>query len=687
MKRTLNKLIKGEKGQALILVLVLMVLGGIVLAPLLAYMSTGLKIGKEVYEERMYGQYAADAGVEDALYKIRTDDPALPDEWEVDPWDKDSYDTSYGPPEYPSFQLNGNDVQVTIQPYWFLEGLETPPTGMTPHADMVVVGDTIGSVGGNGLYQISINYDRSKGELKIDRIGVWLPAGFSYVTGTSNLEQAPPGAKYYCVPGVVPYRGGEAIIWDFSSPPPLNFEQLPGDGDKRIVTFQFTPDRSPISAFSWTVARRVDVYLSWDVDIKLFQITSQATDAVSSKSITVEAYVTKNEMRELGSATSGDYCAVGGTLLEATGSGGDEIYRDQLYMQSSATITDADIPSSATVQAAYLYWSGWIDYHYTHWNDKKLRWEWGEILELEYPSKPTPDKLIDLVENEAKVNTVSLLFGTGAPVTITADEWQINENEDQAGTWSYSCFYDATGLVKQLISDDKVDSNGSGTYTVKHAVVASRPSYPTYYFELHDTGQYTGYPLGTPAHQLPTAGYYQGRYEWAYAGWSLIIIYSSAETKGHQLYLYDDFVYSGMGSSGNPINVDFNGDGNPGGTIGGFLAPEDIIDELYAAHLTCFVGEGDEIYDGDYIKLEGTSLSNAASPAENVWNSTSPGLAVDGIDIDTFTVGYPTIEPGDTSAQVDLLTEVDSWNLVYIILSFRSKITTSGAVSYIYVGG
>ncbi len=677
-KRTLNKLTANEKGQALMLVLILMLLGGLIIAPLLAYMSTGLKTGKEVFEERMYGQYAADAGVEDALYKIRTDDPALPDEWEG-MWDASDYQGD--PYEYSTPQLNGNNVNVTIQPQWALEGLEDPPQGMTPHVELMVIGDTIGTIDGNGLYQISINYEGSVGEpLKIERIGAWLPAGFLYEEGSSNLEDD-TGAKYYSVPAVEDYRGGKAIMWDYSSPYP-KFEDLPGTDDKRIVTFQFTPDQSPVSAFSWVVARRQDIYLSWDVDIKLYKITSQATDTDTSKAITVEAYTSKNEMRELGSATSGDYCAVGGTLLEATGSGDDEKYRDWLYMQSNDTIiTDVDIPATATVQAAYLYWSGWIDYHYWYWNDPRQRWEWREISELEYPNNPTHSKLIDLVENEAKVNRV--LFGSGDPLTeVTADEWQVKENEDQAGTWSYSCFYDATDLVRQFINDNKVDSNGSGTYTVSHAVVEQRLGYPTYSFELEPTSDTTGYPLGTPAHKRPDRNYYEGRYEWAYAGWSLIIIYSSAETKGHQLYLYDDFVYAAENS-----NVDFNGDGNPGGTIGGFLAPEEIIDELYAAHLTCFVGEGDEVYSGDYIKLNGTSLSNGASPASNVWNSKSPGLAVDGIDIDTFTVVYPTIEPGDTSAQVDLLTEVDSWNLVYIILSFRSEVTTSGTMSYVYVGG
>jgi len=124
-KRTLNKLTADEKGQALIIVLILLLLGGLIIAPMLSYMGSGLKTGKDVYEERMYGQYAADSGVEDALYKIQVDDAAMPDEWEEDPWAWDAYSTPYTY-SMPS-PVNGNDVEVTIQPQWILMDLEDPP--------------------------------------------------------------------------------------------------------------------------------------------------------------------------------------------------------------------------------------------------------------------------------------------------------------------------------------------------------------------------------------------------------------------------------------------------------------------------------------------------------------------------------------------------------------------------------
>jgi hypothetical protein len=765
-KRALNKLIRDEKGQALILVLVLMVLGGIILAPMLAYMSTGLKLGKEVYEERMYGQYAADSGVEDALYKIRVDDPSLPPEWEG-VWTGDAYTTpfTYSMPS----QVNGNNVDVTIQPSWVLEDLEDPPPGMLPHADLVVVGDTIGTVDDNGLYQISINYDRSIGELFIMRIGAWLPGGYTYVSGTSNLEDD-PGADYYCEPTINPHRGGQAIIWQFSSPYP-KFEDLPGEGDKRIVTFQFTPKGRPSSAFSWVRSKRSDIYLSWDVDIKLYKITSQATDVVSGKSITVDAYTAKNEMRELGTAISGDYRAIGSTLMIDTNPWSNPPRRDVLLAESDATASG--IPASAHVEAAYLYWSAWLETEgdaippfpdpcsnfnnwlaggkwvlyplppqsptqfrgqggstdgartltmnnsldlslYVDYDVVMVSWEQSKSGTLEeddalwfafsgdsgltwtdppieafhgndppsafsylVPTEYITDSFkvmffldfdqgneyvyIDDIKVEAiekvcddsvifKVNDTQVYFDSdGDPAVgdeeITVDDSQFLQNFTGTGVphgFSYSCYKDVTQLVKfGLETTTPSTTNGNGTYTVGEVD--------------GDTGD-----------------------EWSYAAWSLIIIYASPETKRHQLYLYDDFIYSDMN-----CNVDFDDDGSPGGIISGFLAPEELTDEDYAAHLTCFVGEGDEYYEGDSIMVNGVSLSNSESPANNVWNSASPGLMEDGIDIDTFEVNYPTISPGDASAQVDLPTETDSWNLVYIILSFRSSVTSGGTISYL----
>jgi hypothetical protein len=70
MKIILKKLARDEKGAAMVLALVLLLVSGLIAAPLLSHMGSGLLTG-EVYETRTTELYAADAGVEDALWGIQ----------------------------------------------------------------------------------------------------------------------------------------------------------------------------------------------------------------------------------------------------------------------------------------------------------------------------------------------------------------------------------------------------------------------------------------------------------------------------------------------------------------------------------------------------------------------------------------------------------------------------------------
>ena len=69
MKGAWKKLKRGEKGQALIIVVILLAIGGLIIAPLLNFMSAGLVSG-QVYEVKMEALYAADAGIEYACWKL-----------------------------------------------------------------------------------------------------------------------------------------------------------------------------------------------------------------------------------------------------------------------------------------------------------------------------------------------------------------------------------------------------------------------------------------------------------------------------------------------------------------------------------------------------------------------------------------------------------------------------------------
>jgi len=104
MKGIMKGAIGGQEGNVLILVLILLVVGGLILAPMLGLMSTGLIAG-QVYEKKTDELYAADAGVEDACWQLKQTDP--------DPSKIPT--TPEEPPLTYSLQpLNDKEIEVTI---------------------------------------------------------------------------------------------------------------------------------------------------------------------------------------------------------------------------------------------------------------------------------------------------------------------------------------------------------------------------------------------------------------------------------------------------------------------------------------------------------------------------------------------------------------------------------------------
>jgi len=843
MKIAVRRLIREERGQALVLVLILLLVGGLVIAPLLDFMGTGLKVGKEVYENKMYEVYAADAGVEDGLWQIKHD--GLDGFAGYDEYGYYDYNPNYQWPYSLNESVNGYGVNVTIMNVWMPKDITAPNAAtaqqIIEEGKLIITGDSSAE---DSTYEIKLSYAWTCGNdrlLDVNTIGVWLPPGFEYVVGSSDLEKA-SGEPYYSVPVIVPYKGGYAVVWNFAS---VRLEDFPGsDGAPMIksFTFEYEPEGQSLdSAVSWVDTSGVaDVTYTWDADVKIYKILSVAGDCE------VEAYAAKGQIRQLGSAIGGDYFATGNSLIGGNYHWPDN-YHWQLRESTTATIETSDdinqgIPEDAIIEAAYLYWTGWIDWHnydpacaeaifydrcssfanwdagddwhrsssfYAHhlgggesdrllimkdslplseysgqtitvswrhweggdlesdedclqyafsgdgiswsgWNtafcgdigssptsfsdtipdeyltdEFKIRfrinsfdgsgWGWGgtewcyidditiseSCPDLKYPANPSPENLQVLVEETARVNKV--LFNNEG---ISADTYQALHPDQFDGTgFEDTWFYTAMVDVKSLLKDEKwrenhsIDSNGAGTYTFGHYYIGEDPYADNYRvnqedgdysFDFYDTGGYTGYPLGTPSPYPSTTS----RYTAAHAGWSLIIIYSSIETLGHQLYLYDiqspsfDFFF---GWHGNP---DFDGDGEEGGTIQGFLVPDPISGEELAGRIAAFVGEGDAGYTRDSFIVNDEYLDDGTGSGDyNVWNSNSVGLTVEGVDIDRFDIpwGSPVstgiLKPGDTSVHIDVpTTGDDGFTMTYVILSFRSDTTSGGSITYLIRG-
>jgi hypothetical protein len=101
MNNILRRIIRDQRGQLLPLVLIVILVGSLLIVPSLNFMNTGIKSGQRT-EIRTDELYSADAGVGDALWKIKNDSGSLP--------------AAIGQTlTYSILDVNGNNISIAIQ--------------------------------------------------------------------------------------------------------------------------------------------------------------------------------------------------------------------------------------------------------------------------------------------------------------------------------------------------------------------------------------------------------------------------------------------------------------------------------------------------------------------------------------------------------------------------------------------
>ncbi len=358
-KKKISKKIKDEAGVGFIFVLVMLLLGSITLVPLLGFLADSLESGRK-YEEKTDELYTADAGIEDGLWRIKYDYMGVG----YDPYD------FYGSWPYNTDPINGLTANVTIKNIWFPSDYAAPTAedarDIIESEKLVVVG-TSGAIPGNP-YSIKVDFTPDAGDnLTVKSLGVWLPQGFEYDDSCSIIggpfdEYTPDNiTKDPNAPG------GSTVVWSYNPPYPL-FTDFPGvDSESRPMTLDFTfeytspaenPNQLPV-AIAWITTEMTagefgtnpnDVPVSWDMDTRFYEILSNTGDT------TVQAFSSKCELRQMGDAMSGDYVAIGGSLLADDNH--DSFGVREAWHTPSSVDLDA-IPEDADAIAAYLYWAGW----------------------------------------------------------------------------------------------------------------------------------------------------------------------------------------------------------------------------------------------------------------------------------------------------------------------------------------
>lgn len=267
MARLWRQIIKGEKGQALPIVLALLVLGGLIIVPSLSLASASLNAGK-IVKENVKGVFAADAGVEHAIWCIKN--------------------STVPPTQLPE---NVNQMQVAIEtgggdPYTLAyEGiiLDVSPSG---HYDWLAVEGQIVWDGGAEAYKYTITVTQqpdATGNIKLIEVGGRLPVGYSYDPGSAdlfgnNLSTSEPADTQDAT-------GAQLLSWELP-------KIVISEGQPVFQSFYFTGEGSLVGDYTWTRASSEDIGAVGEISGKLYTITATATRPVDGKIVaTVKADV------------------------------------------------------------------------------------------------------------------------------------------------------------------------------------------------------------------------------------------------------------------------------------------------------------------------------------------------------------------------------------------------------------
>jgi len=113
-----------ESGQALVIVLVLLMLGSLIISPGLSLINNSLKNG-QIYDHKMNENYAAKSGIENATWQIRNDQ--IKYLFQNPDYDMYDYNTvwSYTLDE----TINDLMTDISIQNIWLPKDLAVPNPG------------------------------------------------------------------------------------------------------------------------------------------------------------------------------------------------------------------------------------------------------------------------------------------------------------------------------------------------------------------------------------------------------------------------------------------------------------------------------------------------------------------------------------------------------------------------------
>ena len=253
MLRFLRQIMRSEKGQALPAVLALLVLGGLTIAPTLSHASTSLNLGR-IIQENVHGIYAADAGVEEALWCLGE---------------------GTSPPEQLTENVNQTAVAIQTEDkgdYTLYLGELIRPG---EHNEYLSVDGEITWDDEAEAYKcvITVVWEPDSGipVIHLEEVGVRLPVGYGYQPGSAagfagNLSTGEPDETLDTL-------GAYLLNWELGTPAPSVSEAEP----VKTQTFYITGAGALEGDYTWVVADRDDIGAVGEITGTSYRITATAT--------------------------------------------------------------------------------------------------------------------------------------------------------------------------------------------------------------------------------------------------------------------------------------------------------------------------------------------------------------------------------------------------------------------------
>jgi hypothetical protein len=255
IRNFLSKRKQNQRGQALIIVLALLALGGVTIASTLNYTSTILNSNR-ILKGEMDGVYAANAGIDYAIWALKNSEEI---------------------PYQLSESINGKTVGIETEDrgtFTMYCGELTYVGEFPTHYDWISVNSTEEYVSGTCNYTITVYWHGpSSIQRKLVEFGVTLPAGYTYEEGSqaefdTNITRDDPDET-----GVT--TGGSQWlkwIWQPGKGPAISDDDAP-----LTQEFRISGSGEIEGDYCWVAAQSEDIGLVGEITGQRLIITSIAT--------------------------------------------------------------------------------------------------------------------------------------------------------------------------------------------------------------------------------------------------------------------------------------------------------------------------------------------------------------------------------------------------------------------------